>query len=93
MIDHGQGEHSLIAHLAQGSLAVRVGEQVTAGQRVGTCGNSGRSTLPHLHYHLQTGSAFGEGVGLPAQFNNCVVSGKPVARGEPQRGELILPQR
>lgn len=93
VIEHGEGEHSLIAHLAQGSLAVRAGQQVAAGQRLGTCGNSGRSTLPHLHYHLQTGSAFGEGVGLPAQFNDYVISGKPVARGEPQRGERILPQR
>ena len=91
VIDHGAGEHSLIAHLRNGSVSVRVGYEVTTGQPVGVCGNSGASSEPHVHYHLQTGAAFGQGVGLPAQFHGYLAEGEAVARGEPQRGQVIIP--
>ena len=43
----------LLAHLAEGSVAVAPGEQVLAGQPVGALGNSGNTTQPHLHLHAQ----------------------------------------
>jgi murein DD-endopeptidase MepM/ murein hydrolase activator NlpD len=91
VIDHGRGEHSLLAHFRQGSLAVREGQRVAAGAVLGRCGNSGNSSKPHIHYHLQTGKAFGEGLGLPAFFTAYEADGVGVARGEPQRGELVNP--
>jgi murein DD-endopeptidase MepM/ murein hydrolase activator NlpD len=91
VIDHGNGEYSLIAHFRQGSLAVEEGQQVTAGTILGRCGNSGRSSIPHVHYHLQTGAAYGEGEGLPAFFTDYLVNGAPVASGEPVRGQRIVP--
>jgi urea transporter/murein DD-endopeptidase MepM/ murein hydrolase activator NlpD len=47
------GYHVLLAHLHQGSLVVRNGDWVAAGQPVATCGSSGRSPQPHLHLHVQ----------------------------------------
>jgi murein DD-endopeptidase MepM/ murein hydrolase activator NlpD len=91
VIDHGKGEHSLVAHFRQGTLAVREGQKVKAGQLLGLCGNSGNSSQPHVHYHLQTGKRFGEGLGLPAFFNRYEADGVPVARGEPQRGQVVVP--
>jgi hypothetical protein len=91
VIDHGNGEYSLIAHFRQGSLAVEEGQQVAAGTILGRCGNSGRSSIPHVHYHLQTGAAYGEGEGLPAFFTDYLVDGAPVASGEPVRGQRIVP--
>ena len=41
----------LMAHLSKGSVLVRVGEQVVAGQPVGRVGASGNATEPHLHIH------------------------------------------
>lgn len=93
VLDHGGGEYSLLAHFRVGSLAVRRGQRVAAGALLGRCGNSGRSTVPHLHYHLQTGAAFRQGVGLPAFFNDYLADDRPVTRGEPVRGQRILPQR
>lgn len=91
VIDHGGGEHSLLAHFQKGSVAVKPGQKIAAGAPIGRCGNSGRSTMPHLHYHLQTGADYGVGVGLPAPFSDYVADGRPVQRGEPVRGQYLLP--
>lgn len=91
VLDHGDGEHSVLAHLRHGSVVVAEGDRVEAGRRLGVCGNSGRSSEPHLHYHLQTQPEFGEGVGLPAPFRDYVADGEPVERGEPTRDQVIRP--
>lgn len=91
VIDHGNGEFSFLAHFMQNSVQVSVGERVAAGAVLGQCGNSGRSSEPHLHYHLQTSPAFGRGDGLPAQFLNYIADDLPVRRGEPVRGQRIRP--
>ncbi|WP_327594342.1 M23 family metallopeptidase [Streptomyces chartreusis] len=52
VLDLGDGTFALYAHLRNGSLAVREGDRVTAGQQLARCGNSGNSTEPHLHFQL-----------------------------------------
>lgn len=89
VLDHGSGEFSFFAHLQRGSVAVQRGARVRTGAMLGRCGNSGHSSEPHLHYHLQNTAEFGRGAGLPAQFNHFIADGKPVGRGEPMRGQLI----
>jgi hypothetical protein len=92
VIDHGNAEFSVLAHFRQGSVSVSGGERVDAGQRVGECGNSGRSSEPHLHFHLQTTPRIDEGEGLPAQFHNYEANGVRVEKGEPQRGMVVAPE-
>ncbi|HVX58453.1 MAG TPA: M23 family metallopeptidase [Candidatus Saccharimonadales bacterium] len=58
IIKHRPDEFSFIAHLKQGSVKVKSGESVKAGQKLGECGNSGQSFAPHLHYHLQDSILF-----------------------------------
>lgn len=91
IIDHGNGEFSLMAHLKRGSVAVRTGQRVAPGDKLGECGNSGNTSEPHLHYHLQDGPQFGNAEGLPAQFLAYTADGQRVARGEPVRGQTIHP--
>jgi murein DD-endopeptidase MepM/ murein hydrolase activator NlpD len=52
IVDHGDGEFPLLAHMIPGSFRVKVGDRVRAGQEIGRCGNSGNSSEPHLHYHV-----------------------------------------
>lgn len=52
VIDHENGEYSLFAHFIPGSLAVRAGQRVEAGAQLGLCGNSGQSSMPHLHWQV-----------------------------------------
>jgi murein DD-endopeptidase MepM/ murein hydrolase activator NlpD len=91
ILDHGNGESSVLAHLRKGSLRVKTGDRVKVGQVLGMCGNSGNSSEPHLHYHLQNSPEFGKGDGLPAQFVDYSADGQPVDRGEPTRGQRIQP--
>ena len=51
----GEPGVALYAHLQRGSTLVRAGDQVASGQPLGAVGNSGNSTMPHLHFHVMDG--------------------------------------
>ncbi|MFG2554551.1 M23 family metallopeptidase [Streptomyces sp. NPDC048581] len=65
VLDLGDGTYALYAHLRRGSLTVREGDRVTAGQRLARCGNSGNSTEPHLHFQLMDGPDPDTARGIP----------------------------
>lgn len=48
-IDHGGGWETMSCHLKRGSLKVKVGDQVAAGQPIAEVGLSGNTEFPHLH--------------------------------------------
>lgn len=43
----------ILAHLRQGSIIVSEGDTVTIGMQIAEMGNSGNSSEPHLHIHVQ----------------------------------------
>ena len=68
MIEHASGVVSLIAHLQRNSVVVKKGDHVRKGQVIGRCGNSGHSTAPHIHFHIQDSRLPFFGLGLPIPF-------------------------
>lgn len=55
VIEHDDGKVSYYAHMRRGSVAVREGDAVRCGQRLGQVGSSGFSTGPHLHFEVRVG--------------------------------------
>ena len=70
LIDHGNGEFSLMLHMKPGSVTVKVGDHVRGGQQIGSLGFSGDAIFPHLHYVLMEGPETGKSWGLPAYFDH-----------------------
>ena len=50
---HPDGTMTVYAHLSPESVLVSAGQRVHAGQRLGSSGNTGFSTGPHLHFAVQ----------------------------------------
>jgi len=93
-IQHRENEVSVLAHLKPGSIKVKVGDKVKAGQLVGLCGNSGNSSEPHLHYHLQNTPIIQDATGIKCYFQKVILlqNGKSQVRAEypPIKGEVIV---
>ncbi|MCR9164117.1 MAG: M23 family metallopeptidase [Nannocystaceae bacterium] len=91
IIDHGFGEYSAMWHAIPGSLEVAVGDRVETGQRVAKVGNSGRSTGPHIHWHVSYRLPGGieEAFGLPADMTHVYVDDTWYAHKMPVRGQYV----
>ncbi|WP_395750415.1 urea transporter [Prosthecobacter sp.] len=48
-----------LAHFMKNGILVKTGQRVGAGDLLGYCGNSGRSPVPHIHLHNQSGTETG----------------------------------
>ncbi|HEY2545108.1 MAG TPA: M23 family metallopeptidase [Candidatus Acidoferrum sp.] len=75
IIDIGGGHFAFYAHLQPGSLRVKLGDKVRRGQVVGLVGNSGNSTEPHLHFHIENGNSPLGAEGLPYALSSFEVVG------------------
>ncbi len=70
IINQGQSEYAVYAHLQPGSQRVHRGDNIQQGQILGLCGNSGNSSEPHLHFHLQDSDILQDGAGITPYFTN-----------------------
>jgi hypothetical protein len=59
VISHTTGLFSQSSHLKLGTVLVKKGQYVQKGQQIASCGNSGRSPYPHLHFQFQSASEIG----------------------------------
>ena len=62
-IDHGGGMTTLYFHMDK--IQVNVGQTVITGDQIGTVGNTGRSTGPHLHFEVRLKNPSSSGCSLP----------------------------
>jgi hypothetical protein len=53
VIKHSEGLYTKMSHLKKNSFRVKTGEYVKQGDLLASCGNSGRSPEPHLHFQVQ----------------------------------------
>lgn len=89
VIDHKNGEWSVICHFKQDSIKVRLGDKIKQGDLLGFCGNTGNTSEPHIHYHLQDNPLMIRATGLPANFEKILVNGELKENFEPERGQKV----
>jgi Peptidase family M23 len=74
VLDLGEGRFASFDHLKPGSVAVRPGDRVCRGQKLGELGNSGASSGPHLHFHIADAPTLA-GDGLPYMIDDFFLAG------------------
>ena len=71
VLDIGNDVTAVYAHLIPVIIKVEIGEKVAQGQTLGLLGNSGISTGPHLHFHLEKKHKIViRGEGIPYHFES-----------------------
>jgi hypothetical protein len=80
LIQHQSGEFTLVGHLRNGSVRVKKGQRVVAGQQIGEIGNSGASGGVHVHFERRTGWGLAGVETLPAYFHDLTLIGNPNLR-------------
>jgi biotin carboxyl carrier protein len=98
------GHFAAYAHLRPGTLKVKVGDTVHAGDVLAHLGNTGNSSEPHLHFQVCDAPSFPASEGLPFAIDQytyddykidkapkpalTVKSSHPVTKQEPMEDEL-----
>ena len=95
IMDIGNGRFVYFGHLKKGSAAVEEGQFVKAGTLLGLVGNSGYSTHPHWHMHVQNQptSASDQRKTYPFRFTNMrrkrLIFWRKISRGALLRNDKL----
>jgi murein DD-endopeptidase MepM/ murein hydrolase activator NlpD len=70
VVRHSDGTTGEYYHLRKGGSIVDVGDTVTKGQRIGYSGNTGHTTMPHLHFAVYCPAGWGGAQSIPVRFRS-----------------------
>ena len=68
VILHNDGTTGEYYHLAQNGALVEVGDNVVAGEKIALSGNTGHTTMPHLHFAVYRAAEWGNTQSIPVRF-------------------------
>lgn len=80
ILDHGNGWRTRYMHMTKGSVTVKKGEKVKAGQVLGYMGTTGNSTGRHLHFDISKLGNISGGRYISSQ-NRTYFDPKPYLKG------------
>ena len=89
IIKTATGEYAFFAHFKQHSIVVKQGQKINTGELLGLCGNSGNSSEPHLHFHLQNMEEMTKATGAKCYFDQLKVNGVLKSDYSPVKGDKI----
>lgn len=76
VLDLGNDVFAMYAHMISGSVTVKPGDTVRAGDVIGKLGNTGNANASHLHFQLMDGPSLLEADSLPYEFAAFDYSGQ-----------------
>jgi len=80
VVDHSDGWESQYCHMARGSIRVKPGDVVKAGDPLGLVGLSGQTEFPHLHFTIRHGGKIVDPFDpIPPETQRCAVDWKLAA--------------
>jgi len=88
-----ENEYLFFAHFKKGSIEVKEGDKVNQGDLLGLCGNSGNSSEPHLHFHIQNVMQMHQATGVKCYFERILVDGEVKEDYSPVQGDNIQNQK
>jgi murein DD-endopeptidase MepM/ murein hydrolase activator NlpD len=65
---HSDGTTGEYYHLVKNGALVEVGESVSQGQKIAYSGNTGHTTMPHLHFAVYRATKNGDTQSIPVRF-------------------------
>lgn len=68
VILHNDGTTGEYYHLTKNGALVEIGDSVSQGQKIGYSGNTGHSTMPHLHFAVYRATEWGNTQSIPVRF-------------------------
>jgi murein DD-endopeptidase MepM/ murein hydrolase activator NlpD len=85
---HDDGTIAAYVHLTQDGALVELGERVERGQLIGKSGDTGSSSEPHLHFHVQGCDGCPT---IPVTFRNTRAHPRGLVEGEVYEALAPLP--
>lgn len=70
VILHDDGTTGEYYHLKENGVLLDVGDQVSQGQEIGRSGNTGHTTMPHLHFAVYRAAENGDTQSIPTRFED-----------------------
>ena len=89
ILDLGAGVYAFYAHMEKSSIRVAEGQRVKRGDVLGSLGNSGNTSAPHLHFHLMDGPSALASNGIPYVIDSFALGGKVPAEKDPAMATSI----
>lgn len=86
ILEVASSEYLFICHMQPRSITVKAGDAVQVGQIIGAVGNSGNTSEPHIHVHLQDTPISYIAEGIPFYYYHYRVDGELVECGIPTGG-------
>lgn len=76
VVAHDDGTFAAYAHLRRGSATVREGAVVEVGDVLGEIGNTGNTSMPHLHVQLMDRAEVDAAAGIPMRWTDIQLTGE-----------------
>lgn len=68
VIVHNDGTTGEYYHLQKNGALIEVGDHIVAGQEIALSGNTGHTTMPHLHFAVYRATEWGNTQSIPVRF-------------------------